>query len=97
MVLSCPTVSQNLNGNTYQNASADITGLNGSTTYHFRIVAHEECRHKVTAATRHLGRRSEAFAHELWLIASVCVSNLIRKETRRTNIGISRHGMRPEH
>ena len=25
--------------NTYQNASANITGLSGSTTYHLRIVA----------------------------------------------------------
>jgi hypothetical protein len=33
------TASQNLSGNTYQNASANSTGLNGSTTYHFRIVA----------------------------------------------------------
>jgi hypothetical protein len=33
------TASQNLSGNTYQNASANVTGLSGSTTYHFRIVA----------------------------------------------------------
>jgi hypothetical protein len=33
------TASQNLSGNTYQNASANITGLTGSTTCHFRTVA----------------------------------------------------------
>jgi outer membrane protein assembly factor BamB len=33
------TVSQTKTGNTYQNLSADITGLTAGTTYHFRIVA----------------------------------------------------------
>jgi len=33
------TVTQTKTGNTYQNASANISGLSGSTTYHFRIVA----------------------------------------------------------
>ena len=33
------TPSQSKTGNTYQNASANITGLSGSTRYHFRIVA----------------------------------------------------------
>jgi hypothetical protein len=33
------TANQSFGGNTYQNASASITGLSGSTTYHFRIVA----------------------------------------------------------
>jgi hypothetical protein len=33
------TSSQSKTGNTYQNASANISGLSGSTTYHFRIVA----------------------------------------------------------
>jgi hypothetical protein len=33
------TANQSFGGNTYQNASAGITGLSGSTTYHFRIVA----------------------------------------------------------
>ena len=33
------TASQNLSGSTYHNAGASISGLSGSTTYHFRIVA----------------------------------------------------------
>jgi hypothetical protein len=33
------TASHHLTGNTYQSASANITGLSGSTTYHFRSVA----------------------------------------------------------
>jgi phosphodiesterase/alkaline phosphatase D-like protein len=33
------TANQSFGGNTYQNASANITGLSGSTTYHCRIVA----------------------------------------------------------
>ena len=33
------TAIESKSGNTYQNASANITGLSGSTTYHFRIVA----------------------------------------------------------
>jgi hypothetical protein len=33
------TANHSFGGNTYQNASANITGLSGSTTYHFRIVA----------------------------------------------------------
>jgi hypothetical protein len=33
------TASQNKSGNTYQNVSANISGLIASTTYHFRIVA----------------------------------------------------------
>jgi len=32
------TVSQTKTGNTYQNVTADITGLTAGTTYHFRIV-----------------------------------------------------------
>jgi hypothetical protein len=34
------TASQTKTGNTYQNVSANISGLSASTTYHFRIVAH---------------------------------------------------------
>ncbi|HJW38248.1 MAG TPA: hypothetical protein VJ420_06515, partial [Candidatus Udaeobacter sp.] len=33
------TANQSFGGNTYQSVSANISGLNGSTTYHFRIVA----------------------------------------------------------
>ena len=33
------TASQTKSGNTYQSVSANISGLNASTTYHFRIVA----------------------------------------------------------
>ena len=33
------TASQTKTGNTYQNVSANISGLSASTTYHFRIVA----------------------------------------------------------
>src|SRR5947208_2484215 len=33
------TASQSKSGNTYQNVSANISGLSASTTYHFRIVA----------------------------------------------------------
>ena len=33
------TANQTKTGNTYQNVSANISGLTGSTTYHFRIVA----------------------------------------------------------
>jgi hypothetical protein len=33
------TSNQSFGGNTYQNANSNITGLSGSTTYHFRIVA----------------------------------------------------------
>jgi len=33
------TASQSKTGNTYQNVSANISGLTASTTYHFRIVA----------------------------------------------------------
>src|SRR5438093_143728 len=33
------TASQTKTGNTYQSVSANISGLNASTTYHFRIVA----------------------------------------------------------
>ena len=33
------TASQTKTGNTYQNVSANISGLIASTTYHFRIVA----------------------------------------------------------
>jgi hypothetical protein len=34
------TANQTKTGNTYQNVSANINGLTASTTYHFRIVAH---------------------------------------------------------
>jgi hypothetical protein len=33
------TANQSFGGNTYQSVSANISGLSGSTTYHFRIVA----------------------------------------------------------
>jgi hypothetical protein len=33
------TANHGSSGNTYQNASANITTLSGSTTYHFRVVA----------------------------------------------------------
>ena len=33
------TANQSKTGNTYQNVSPNITGLNTSTTYHFRVVA----------------------------------------------------------
>ena len=33
------TANQSKTGNTYQNVSANISGLTASTTYHFRIVA----------------------------------------------------------
>jgi sugar lactone lactonase YvrE len=34
------TANQTKTGNTYQNVSANISGLTASTTYHFRLVAH---------------------------------------------------------
>jgi hypothetical protein len=34
------TASHSFSGSTYQNVSANISGLSASTTYHFRIVAH---------------------------------------------------------
>ena len=46
------TASQTKTGNTYQNVSANITGLNASTTYHFRIVATN------SAGTTHGGDRT---------------------------------------
>src|SRR5205807_2449852 len=46
------TASQTKTGNTYQSVSANITGLNASTTYHFRIVATN------SAGTTHGGDRT---------------------------------------
>jgi hypothetical protein len=33
------TAMQSKNGNSYQNVTANVSGLNANTTYHFRIVA----------------------------------------------------------
>ncbi|PYL62938.1 MAG: hypothetical protein DMF24_02085 [Verrucomicrobia bacterium] len=33
------TTNQSFGGSTYQNVNGNISGLSGSTTYHFRIVA----------------------------------------------------------
>ena len=46
------TASQTKTGNTYQSVSANISGLNASTTYHFRIVATN------SAGTTHGGDRT---------------------------------------
>src|SRR5438552_2343755 len=46
------TTSQTKTGNTYQGVSANISGLNASTTYHFRIVATN------SAGTTHGGDRT---------------------------------------
>ena len=43
------TANQSFGGNTYQNSSTNISGLSGTTTYHFRIVA-----------TNHYGTRDGA-------------------------------------